>query len=281
MYFKDNKVFIDAELYYTVTRRGKRIIFAPCKELKTLQRHFLNAIRWSYNLNLSTLDCAKVHTGKKWILKMDIKDFYSSVSSSAIQEFLLKVCNNIKYANVEYYYWLVTLYDKLPTGAPTSAHIANACFESIEKKIKNFCQIYDVTFSKYMDDLIFSSNSKDTLKIIEQRVEDLLDVNGYQINKQKTKYISDNKRQEILGIVVNDKSPRLPKELKRKIRSMIFKLAQTISPTIITSINDCVNEEQVRGYISYVKSVDKPYYDKLCEYNKKLVKQFKLDKLEI
>lgn len=59
---------------------------------------------------------------------------------------------------------------------------------------------------------------------------------------------------------------------------MIFKLAQTISPTIITSINDCVNEEQVRGYISYVKSVDKPYYDELRKYYDKLSKRFNLKK---
>ena len=135
MYFKNNKIFINEELYYIVFRRKGRLIFSPCAELKKLQRYFLNAIKLEYSLNLDVVKTAKVHVGQKWILKMDIKDFYTSIPTHQIKKFVCKVCRNIKLANINYYFELVTLNGKLPTGAPTSPHIANACFEPIEKEI--------------------------------------------------------------------------------------------------------------------------------------------------
>lgn len=71
MIFNKNKIFITKELYYTVKFIKKRIIYVPNDELKKEQRFFLNAIKWLYPYKINTLECAKIHSGKKWILKMD------------------------------------------------------------------------------------------------------------------------------------------------------------------------------------------------------------------
>lgn len=275
MYFNDNKIFIDAELYYTTFRRKGRLIFSPCKELKKLQRHFLNVIKWQYTLNLSVKESVNVHTGKKWILKMDIKDFYTSVPTEQILKFIHKVCEHIEMANVNYYFDLVTVNGKLPTGAPTSPHIANACFEPIEKEIANVCQTYNVNFSKYMDDLTFSSDDKSSLNYIEKYVEILLNQNGYKLNNQKTKYISSNRKQEILGMVVNDNKVRLAKSFKRNIRAMIFNYIKL--KTVTSDITDVVNEQQLKGYLSYIKSVDFPFYLRLESYAKNLSRKYDIN----
>ena len=79
IYFNQNKIYLTAELYYTVCRIGKRIILAPCEKLKQAQRFFKTAINWVYPLEMNTFYATKIHCGKKYVLKMDIKDFYGSV----------------------------------------------------------------------------------------------------------------------------------------------------------------------------------------------------------
>ncbi len=282
MKFINNKIYLNDELYYTIYRRKNRIIFSPCKELKEMQKHFLNAIKLVYNLKLSTLETAKVHVNKKWILKMDIKNFYNSVPNTDIFDFVKEVCKNLTGTNSKSYFELVTIYEKLPIGAPTSAHIANACFEKIDKNIKEICVKSNVSYSRYVDDLTFSSNSKEDLNIIEKQVNQILSFNGYKVNSNKTKYISDNKRQEILGIVVNDNQTRLSYKVKKNIRTMLYKYVKTnTSPHLDLAITDCVNENQLRGYISYVKSVDKLYYARLKKYANKLEKRFNTEKLKL
>ena len=54
-------------------------------------------------------------------------------------------------------------------------------------------------------------------------VEELLADNSLKINKNKIKYVSDNKKQVIMGLLVNKEEPCLIKETKRKIRSVLHK----------------------------------------------------------
>ena len=132
-----NKFYISDEYYYTIKRIKNRIIYIPCDELKAKQRFFLNAIKWLYPYKADTLNSARIHSGKKWILKMDIKSFYDSVPSYEIQRVVSKVCRRInQYNNSLSYLSLVTINGKLPTGAPTSPHIANACFKGIDKEVQ-------------------------------------------------------------------------------------------------------------------------------------------------
>ena len=270
-----NKIFISEDLYYTVKRVKKRIIHIPCDKLKSKQRFFLNAIKWVYPYSIDILKVAQIHSGKKWILKMDIKSFYDSVPLPQIEKVVKSVCKRIgNDVSVIQSVNLVTLNGKLPTGAPTSAHIANACFKPIDKEIFNTCRIYNVDFSRYVDDLTFSSYCKKTLNTIEKRVKNILKYYGYEVNNKKTKYISDNKQQNVLGLVVNNYHVRLPKEFKRKIRAMLHNyairygyLTQKESKHLIWNEH---SDQQLAGYMAYIKQVDKTFYKQLKDYTTKL-----------
>ena len=160
IYFTQNKIYLTAELYYTVCRIGKRIILAPCEKLKQAQRFFKTAINWVYPLEMNTFNATKIHSSKKYVLKMDIKNFYGSVPYPFIEQVIKNVCKRIKNADINYYLMITTVDDKLPTGAPTSAHIANACFSSVDKRIKDYANMLGVNYSRYMDDLTFSCDDK-------------------------------------------------------------------------------------------------------------------------
>lgn len=275
-----NKIFISSGFYYIVFRRKKRIILAPCEELKKAQRYFLNAIKWEYRLKIDTYKAAQIHTAKKWILKMDIKDFYNSVPYSDIERFIRKVCTKIKKADINYYLNLVAVDEKLPTGAPTSAHIANACFKKIENEIQRICNMYGIDFSRYADDLTFSSNNKRLLQIIEKRVENILFFYGYKVNSKKTKYISQNKQQKVLGLIVNNKEVCMTNEEKRKIRAALHNYAISMAYSTEKELKHHIWTEKevskILGKIAYIKHVDYRFYIRLRTYNEKLLDKYKI-----
>lgn len=275
-----NKVFISPKFYYTVFRIKNRIILAPCEELKKAQRYFLNAVKWEYGLKIDTYKTAQIHTAKKWILKMDIKDFYNSVPYYDIKRFIRKVCAKIENADTNYYLNLVTVDKKLPTGAPTSAHIANACFRKAEDEIRRNCNIYGVDFSRFMDDLTFSSNNKKLLQIIEKKVKNILFFYGYKVNSKKTKYISQNKQQKVLGLIVNNKAVCISNEEKRRIRAALhnYVIAMTYSTEKDLKHHIWTEKEtsKLSGKIAYIKHVDYRFYIRLRAYNEKLLEKYKI-----
>ena len=275
MYFNQNKIYLTAEFYYTVCRVGKRIILAPCEKLKQAQRFFKTAINWVYPLEMNTFNATKFHCGKKYVLKMDIKDFYGSVPYPFIEQVIKNVCKRIKNADINYYLMITTVDDKLPTGAPTSAHIANACFSPVDKRIKDYANMLGVNYSRYMDDLTFSCDDKYLLNLIEKYVARTLGNFGYKLNERKTKYISDNKQQNVLGVIVNNKDVRLPKKLRRKLRAAlhnysIFKSsgAKQIDLKYRTWSEKSI--AQLKGYLAYAKQLDEKSYNKLINYAKSL-----------
>ena len=278
MIYSDNKIFIGPEVYYRLFRIKNRIIFAPCEELKKAQRYFLKAIKWVYNLKTDTCRAAQIHTGKGWVLKIDIKDFYGSVPYRDIERFIRKVCEKIKNADTNYYLNLVTVDKKLPAGAPTSAHIANACFKKAEDEIRRICNIYGVDFSRFMDDLTFSSNNKKLLQIVEKRVKSILAYYGYRANPKKTKYISRNKQQKVLGLVVNNRAVCIINEEKRRIRAALHNYAVSRAYAAKKDIKHHLwNEKEVSklaGKIAYIRHVDPGFYIKLKRYNAKLVYKY-------
>jgi hypothetical protein len=282
----DNKIYINKNWHYKVFRKNGRLIFVPSKKLKAEQKDFLQDLRGLFPMKPSTQKAAECHVGKKWILKMDIAGFYDSVPFEYIKEIVKTVCEKrIPLANTGYYTQLVTLDEKLPTGASTSAHIANACFRNAELKIKTFCSIYGVSYSRYMDDLTCSCDNKSVLNALEEIVREILSDNGYKINEKKLKYISDNRCQSVLGLVVNGDNVRIPNKQKRKIRALLYNYAtgnrsksKPDTTTLTSSYEHLtqkpIQENQLRGYLSYVKNVDEKYFTRLKEYVKKLEIRF-------
>lgn len=271
MFFNKNKIYLTQELYYTIRKVGKRVILAPCEKLKKAQQYFKNAINWIYPLEMSTIEAAKIHCGKKWILKMDIKDFYDSVPYESIEHVVKNTCKRIKNANINYYLMITTLFVKLPTGAPTSAHIANASFLPVDSWIKDYCNCIEVNYSRYMDDLTFSADNKFLLNMVEKYVKAVLVNFGYRPNFRKMKYISGNKQQKVLGLIVNNDEVRVPKLFRKKVRAMLhsYSVYKSNGANSIDLIKyRCWDEENIaklKGYLAYIKQADKKSYYNLIK----------------
>ena len=253
---KIDKKEITEELGYHITKAKNRTIYSPNVKLKRLQKSILPYFKLLYPLKMSIIECARIHTNSKYLLKIDIKHFVDTIPASRIDKVLEKISQKYEKFAFDELKMATTVYEQLPTGACTSPHIANAAIKDIDEAISDFCQKHSVKYSRYMDDMFFSADSKDTLKLAENIVQDILSKNSMSINKDKIKYVSDNKKQVILGVLVNKETCCLPKETKRKIRAVLH--------NYMCGKSD--NENYVIGHLSYVFSVDKSYFKILNKY---------------
>lgn len=281
----------NTQFFYYIYENKNRTIYNPCEELRKFQKVILSQIKMVYNLKLNTRNAAIVHCKRKWILKTDIKSFYESFSKEQLQRAIHEFCETLlaeckTEISEEHIYNYCTVKDKLPTGALTSAHLANIAFKvmKIDDIICEFCRQNEINYSRYMDDLTFSSDKKSKLNEAEFFVKKLFSENGFSINDEKTKYISDNKKQEVLGILVNNKIATISQLKKSQFRAMIFNYLKSVNIEQRLGTEKLferkITLEKIMGYFAYIKSCDEIYYNKAKEYLASKINKFDLSRNE-
>lgn len=142
-----------------------RTIFAPSKKLKARQRwileNILNRIKVSkcvhgFELNRSIKTNAELHANHDYVICMDIKDFFPSIT----QEKVYSVFKNVGYTSraAQELAKLCCFNGVLPQGAPTSPKLANIICKKMDFEIQRYAKANNITYSRYADDLTFSSN---------------------------------------------------------------------------------------------------------------------------
>ena len=151
---------------------------------------------------------------------------------------------------------LVCYNGKLPQGAPTSPIIANFICNVLDYKILQLAKKYHLDYTRYADDLTFSTNDKKFLDKYEQFYNDLNKItskNGFEINTKKTRIVYYNSRQTVTGLVVNKKI-NINHLYYKKIRAMANTLYKTGSYFINENIG---NIKQLEGCFSFINEIDK------------------------
>lgn len=105
-------------------------------------------------------------TGKsdRYYLRIDIDSFFDSITTKLLNETLSyyfkttdEVSNSTLLKNTVD---LITLNDALPQGAVTSPVVSNIVFRQLDLRIKRYCDKLNITYTRYADDMLFSSESK-------------------------------------------------------------------------------------------------------------------------
>jgi len=279
-----DRITLTPWFYYDVFDNGKRIIHIPSPELKRVQRLIMRKYFKPHWTPLSVKDAASVHCGKKWLMKLDIKDFFNSISEEQIKDVIHQYAalyespNQIRSredSDVEQIFSMCTINDNLPTGAPTSPHIANLLLKEFDLHMEYYCRSCDVYYSRYMDDLFFSTYGPQyLLSLVELEVLRQFKEMGFGVNVEKIKYISDNKLQKVLGLGVNNQHPVLTKEDKRRYRAYFYNM---LSPLQFNKQKIYKEHElEVLGHLAYIKSVDENYYIRITFYIFNLLVKFNL-----
>jgi len=248
------------------------MINAPVYSLKQVQRWVLinilykiKSTQFSYGFVHSTKNgsplykCADKHKRNLFLLKIDLKDFYPSISRKKVYGLFLSIGYNSQVANILTN--ICTYNGALPQGAVTSAHLANLICRKLDYRIAGYCEKHNISFSRYADDMAFSSDNRNDLKIAYTIIIKIIRDEGFNINDKKTHFMSPKCRKQVLGLTINDNQIKTSKEMKRKVRAIIHK---AIATGVYT------NNDTIKGYISFIESIEPGYTQKIKEYIKKL-----------
>ncbi|TDS14232.1 RNA-directed DNA polymerase [Maribacter caenipelagi] len=159
----------------------------------------------------------RFHKAQKKVFTIDIKNFFPSININQIEKIFIETGYSIELSN--YLAKLCCLKNTLPQGAPTSPYISNLILKDIDNSIAIFCKELKVRYTRYADDLTFSGDFEE--ESLYEFVNALLEKNGFELNKEKTRLMLSSQRQIVTGIIVNSK-PQLDKETRKLIRQEIY-----------------------------------------------------------
>lgn len=260
---------IDANYEEIIIRkknRGLRFLNAPSKTLKSIQKRILKNVleekktsnyTYAYIKGCSIIDNAKLHVNKSKIVKLDIKDFFNNVNFNMVYN----TCFNETLYSKKLGMLLTNLCiynNSLPQGAPTSGYISNIVLRSFDEKIGLFCKNNDIEYTRYSDDMTFSGDFN-TGKLIKL-VNKLLYEQGFSLNKKKIVVVNKKTRQQVTGIIVNEKLS-IRKSYKKKIRQEIYYInkfglkSHLIKRKIKSEEKEYLNK--LLGKINFVLQVEK------------------------
>jgi len=293
---------------YNIKKRsgGFRFISIPCLELLHIQRwidKFIlrhlkkNGYSFAYETGKKIKDCASQHLGCKWLIKIDLRDFFQSLSeiqvyhvfkeqgySELVSLELARLCTitykmySRKYTNK---YWISHIkkykfyYDKrignLPQGAPTSPRLSNAILQKFDEEIALIVNQHELIYTRYADDIALSTTSnnfsrKAALKIIKM-IFNKLPKYGLKPNHQKIQIIPPRSRKIVLGLLVDSEKIHLTKDFKNKLEChLYYSVKDSTKHAIKRGFHSVMGlKNYISGLLAYTKSIESEYYQKLLD----------------
>lgn len=206
---------------------GFRNLSVPDEVLKNIQKRISEVLLThmptscyakAYRFGSSTLRNAKHHVGKQVVLKLDILHFFDSIRYSTVKDKVFP--EEIYEEPLRILLTMLCYYkDTLPQGAPSSPAITNIILYEFDELIGRWCQDQGISYTRYCDDMTFSSDFDPTEVI--RYVKSELKGMGFLLNEQKTRIQHTGQRQSVTGIVVNEKLS-IPADYRRKLRQEIY-----------------------------------------------------------
>jgi RNA-directed DNA polymerase len=218
-----------------------RLIEAPKPRLKELQRKILAQILEKIPPHFAAHGFLKArsirtfiapHVGQRVVLRMDLKDFFPSISGARIQtvfrtmgypesvaDLLGGICTNATPRDVwqppameadSGQVWEArSLYARphLPQGAPTSPALANLCAYRVDCRLTGLAKSAGAAYTRYADDLAFSGaeSFERCVERFSTHVAAILHEEGFTVHHRKTRIMRHGVRQHLVGLVANQR----------------------------------------------------------------------------
>lgn len=263
---------------YTIPKRtsGHRVIAHPSKGLKKYQRALTSILSdilnihptsYAYKTGFSIKDNAYRHRRNRYLLKMDFRDFFNSIEPNLLF-FVFDKCE-VHFSSSELELLKRLLFwnknksadEKLAlsVGAPSSPLISNFVMFIFDTKADEYCKLNGITYTRYADDLTFSSNKKDVLFNIPSIVRSILKEeynNCILVNDLKTCFSSKAHNRHITGITINnDDELSIGRDRKRLISAMINNYKKETLPS--------EDFEYLRGILSFANNIEPDFISRM------------------
>jgi RNA-directed DNA polymerase len=278
---------------------GQRRISAPKPQLKAAQRvvfeQILSRLHDAAHLGesahgfvatRSVVTNATPHVGQAVVVNLDLKDFFPSVTfgrvrglfggmgySGVVATLLALLCTEPPRVelDVDGRRLHVAVGDRrLPQGACTSPPLSNLLCRRLDARLRGLAAKLGYRYTRYADDLTFSAADGDDVSGLLFRVRRVILDEGFAIHPEKTRVMRRGRRQEVTGVVVNQR-PAVPREEVRRLRAVLHQakrdgLAAQRRPGpdgTLPSLPSFV--AMLRGQIAWVQMVDRDKGDRLRE----------------
>jgi retron-type reverse transcriptase len=238
---------------YQIPKRsgGQRLISAPKPQLaqaqhwvleKILSRLATTDLAHGFVKRRSIVSNAAAHVGQAVVANMDLADFFPSVTfrrvkglfqkrmgySEQVATVLALLTTEPPRLPVAYdgrRYWAALGERRLPQGACTSPALTNLVCRRLDHRLDGLARSMDFTYTRYADDLTFSGDAVDSIGRLLRGVRSVLTDEGFDENRAKTRIMRRGRRQEVTGVVVNDR-PTVSRTEIRRLRAILHNCAR-------------------------------------------------------
>lgn len=216
---------------------SKRLISAPNKRLKFIQARLSRLLYQCYydvhgvpefprrvishgfqkKRNLSIFTNANRHVGRRFVFNADISDFFPSINFGRVRGYFIK---NHHFGLNETVATVIAqtacFQNSLPQGAPTSPIISELITQTLDYRLQTLARKHRCTYSRYADDLTFSTNlpsfppaiavsEKDVSWTAGAGLRKAVEAFNFKLNDKKTRMQQQYQRQAATGLTVNEK----------------------------------------------------------------------------
>jgi retron-type reverse transcriptase len=231
---------------------GYRIICAPSRELKGIQRWILTFILravplpevcTAFRKGRSILDNARPHVDKDFVYNVDLKDFFPTITLPRV----IGLFKALGYPPAVAFALgkLTTYAGKLPQGAPTSPDLANLICRQLDARLAGLCAKRGWSYTRYSDDLTVSGAGG--IDSARRAVAEIIADEGFQVNPRKVRTVRRKGRQVVTGLVVN-RGVNIARH-RRKLWRALFRQADLEPGKFVPRY------AELQGYVAFLQMV--------------------------
>lgn len=253
---------------------GTRQINSPSSDLKEVQKKIADLLEkqqqiflkenkikanvsHAFTKNKSIMTNALIHKNKKYVLNIDLENFFDSFHFGRVLGYFEKNKNFLFPKKIAIILAQLTCYKgKLPQGAPSSPIITNLICNILDMKLLKISKKFKVDYSRYADDLTFSTNDDNFIEKIDiflPQLEKIINKNGFKVNKKKTRLQCNDSKQVVTGLIVNKKI-NIDRKFYRETRAMANSQYHTGTFKID---NEEGNIKRLEGRFSFINQIDR------------------------
>ncbi|RYX83678.1 RNA-directed DNA polymerase [bacterium] len=280
---------LDHYSHFSIPKRsgGTRAISAPRPYLKTAQAKILEGVLKQVEVHqaaaaflpgLNIGDNAHKHThteagGPAVVMRIDLKDFFPSINfnrvagvfvslgyNAGISTLLALICTESPRieATFDGQKSFVALGERfVPQGAPTSPALTNLLCRRLDSRLSGMAKHYGFTYTRYADDLVFSSPHSDARVISLQRgVFKILEAEQFIVNPDKVAIMRRGARQSVTGLVVNNNlGPRISRRDLKRFRAILHDIETNGAESVSQKMGKSALH-YARGYLAFIHMVN-------------------------
>ena len=222
-------------------------------------------------------DNAQIHCGKGLVIRVDLSDFFFSITFPRVRGFFISLgynpgvstvlallCTESDRTKVTYKTedWFIAQGDRrLPQGACTSPALSNLIARRLDRRIRKYVASIDEgwSYTRYADDLAISHPETDAeVKKVLKALQKIVPDEGFSINEKKTAIMRRPHRQIITGLILNDQEPRIPRVYLKKVRAMVHRADQLYKLGVVPE-----NLNEIKGKLSFIKMIMPEHVEKI------------------